>query len=73
VNVVLTRSDRLPRPGGPNWQQWLTVHNAATGEAIALLHEVMCPDGSVTHRDPATGEHLPGTLDAIIGAAIRTR
>lgn len=68
--VTLTRSDPHPRPGGANWQQWLAVHDAATGEPIVLLWEVMRPNGSIGYRDPATDRKLNGTLNQIIRGAM---
>lgn len=69
--VTLTRSDARPRHGGPNWEQWLTVHDAATGQPLALLLEILRPDGSISYRDPCTRRRLRGDLDSIIRAAMR--
>lgn len=73
LTVALARSDARPRSGGPNWQQYLTVHDARTGDLLALLLEIMHPDGSVTYRDAASSRKLRGSLETIIRAAANTR
>jgi len=64
--VTLTRSDARLLPGSASWEQWLTVHDAATGQPLALLLEILRPDGSISYRDPCTRRRLRGTLDSII-------
>lgn len=73
MNVALTRSDATRRPGGQNWQQWLTVHDAITGEPILLVREILRADGSIGYRHAATGRKLRGSLDSLIRSAIQAR